>query len=605
MNKLLQIQQQAFQQFQTGNFSAAEVTCLNIIKQFPHQTETLHLLGLIYRQLNQPEKAYHFFTLCLKVNDKQSNVHLNFANFLIQINQIDQALLSYEKAHNLAPNNLDALYNWSLILNRKGQYEQAVITIKKAIELSNTQPQFYNVLGNALKNIEHYDDAITAFNAAIKLNPLDFFAWHNLGVTHRILGKPNEAINCYEKIKIAGESVAEYHFNLGCAFYDMNELNLAENSLEKAINLKPDYVMAHEALNTLYWEKSQKSKFLGTYNLYLKTNQQPTEAMIYSYSTQLIRSNNLPKAEEALNNGIKLFGKVPAFCHALATVYLRQNQQTNLAFDLLKTATNSTPNNVRYKIDLANILIKKEQYQQALIHLEQAISLAPNNQETWAYKGICWRLLKDERESWLNDYKQLISIQKISAPANYDNLEHFFATLKIFLRNLHVAKEQPLDQSVVGGSQTNGNLLLNSAPIIQELRTAINNNITSHLSTLTYDAEHPFLSRLTGNFNLSGCWSVLLNNKGYHTNHIHPDGWLSGPTYISVPDSIHEADPHKSGWVKFGETSLNLGDKEKIGLEHCPKEGECVFFPSFMWHGTNPTVTDEIRMTTPCDIQPI
>ena len=63
-------------------------------------------------------------------------------------------------------------------------------------------------------------------------------------------------------------------------------------------------------------------------------------------------------------------------------------------------------------------------------------------------------------------------------------------------------------------------------------------------------------------------------------------------------------DPKKAGWVKFGETSLNLGDRESIGIELCPQPGMSVLFPSYMWHGTYPVNTNEFRMTAPCDIMP-
>jgi len=595
--------QQAMRLFQAGNFSSSEMICQKILAEMPNQADTLHILALIYKQRKQYPIAEKYFIASIQ-KTKQANFFLNFANFYAQTNRAQLAVNNYEQAFKLSPLNLDVLYNWSLTLNALGNYQSAIDTISKAIKINSNSPQFYNVLGNAYKNKKQYDKAINAFNDAIGINPTDFFAWHNLGLSYRILGKPDKAITCYNKVQANGEKIPEFHFNLGCAYYDLGKLTYAETSLKKAIELRPNYVLAHEALNSLYWENSQKDNFLESYNLYMKSNQQPSETMYFSLAAQLILSKRHTEATDILNSAIQRYGSKPNFCHALATIYIKEGINHDDSYKLIQTAINIAPNNPRYRIDMANILIHQGEYIEALKHLDFALEIAPLNQEIWGYKGICWRLLEDERAHWLNNYNKFVSIQKITAPDNYDNLEHFIIELRAFLTKLHTSNQQPLDQSVIRGSQTSGNLLLNSAPIIQQLKAAINDNAKKYIASLPTDPSHPFLSRVRSEFNFAGCWSVLFNKKGFHTNHVHPQGWISGPTYINVPKTIIADDPKKSGWVHFGETSLNLGDKEEKALEHCPQEGECIFFPSYMWHGTNPTITDETRMTASCDIQP-
>jgi len=595
--------QQAMAFFQSGDLSSAELLCRKVLSSISTQKDALHILALIYKQKQQYSEAEKYFIASTK-NSTQANFFLNFANFYAQTNRAESAVVNYEKAHKLNSNNLDALYNWALTLNQLGKYKLAITIINKAILLNDKLAQFHNVLGNAYKNLEQYEEAISAFNNAITASPLDFYAWHNLGVTYRIMGKPEKSVSCYHKVMSAGANIPEFHFNLGCAYYDLADIKQAEKALKQAIKLRPNYVMAHEAINNLYWENSQKNDFLQSYNLYMKENQQPSESMCFSHAAQLILSKRLAEATEVLKSAIKCHGEQANFCHALATIYIKEKINQNDSFKLIDKALKTEPNNVRYRIDMANILIRQREYIDALKHLDFALEISPLNQEIWGYKGICWRLLKDEREQWLNNYDDFVVVQKIAPPDNYDNLEHFISELKVFLVNLHNSTQQPLDQSVMGGSQTSGNLLLNSAPIIQQLKTAIFNNAQKYINNLPSDPTHPFLGRIKNEFSISGCWSVLLNKKGYHTNHLHPEGWLSGPTYISIPESIKPNDVKKSGWVHFGETSLELGEREYKAVEHCPQEGDGVFFPSYMWHGTNPTITDETRMTTPCDIQP-
>jgi len=254
--------QQAMAFFQSGDLSSAELLCHKVLRSTSTQADALHMLALIYKQKQQYAEAEKYFIASTK-NSTQANFFLNFANFYAQTNRAESAVVNYEKAHNLNSSNLDTLYNWALILNQQGKYRLAITIIDKAIALNDKLAQFHNVLGNAHKNLEHYDEAINAFNDAIIASPTDFYAWHNLGVTYRIIGKPKEAISCYHKVMSAGASIPEFHFNLGCAYYDLAEIKQAEKALKQAIQLRPNYVMAHEAINNLYWENSQKKEFLA------------------------------------------------------------------------------------------------------------------------------------------------------------------------------------------------------------------------------------------------------------------------------------------------------------------------------------------------------
>jgi uncharacterized protein (TIGR02466 family) len=604
MKNLLPELQKIMTAFQAGNLSLAEASCQQILMQYPEQADALHLLALVSKKNNQYQKAEQFFIRSLKSNINNASVHLNFANFLTLNDRKLEAKKSYQSAISLAPNNIDALYNYSLLLNQLSDYKQAINIINKAIHLNDKLAAFYNVLASAYKNLKQFNQAIIHFKTALTLQPNDFFAWHNLGVTYRSFSEPKKAIECYKNILIVGEKIPELHFNIGCAYYDIGELKKAELSLKTAIKLRPDYVMAHETINNLFWENSLQNKFLASYHLYLKDANQPSEDMYFSFIAQLILSKNTEQAIDSVQQAITRFGPKAKFCHALATLYLKNGIKHDKSTALIAEAIKQDPNNSRFRIDIANIFIQQENYLEALQHLDIALQTSPLNQEIWAFKGICWRLLNDEREQWLNNYQELVGIQKIIAPKQYDNLEHFMFELKDFLTNLHNTTRQPLDQSIIQGSQTTGNLLLNKSPIIQQLKAAVNTAATNYIKALPKDNTHPFLSRIQPSFDISGCWSVLLKKQGYHTNHVHPDGWLSGPTYISVPDDISPNDPQKSGWIKFGETSLKLDSREHVGLEHCPEEGDCVFFPSYMWHGTHPTKSNSIRMTTSCDIKP-
>ena len=69
-----------------------------------------------------------------------------------------------------------------------------------------------------------------------------------------------------------------------------------------------------------------------------------------------------------------------------------------------------------------------------------------------------------------------------------------------------------------------------------------------------------------------------------------------------MPASITEDDPERQGWVKFGESGLDLGpEREIIAKAVRPVPGLVALFPSYTWHGTFRFYSDEYRMTAPFD----
>jgi len=220
------------------------------------------------------------------------------------------------------------------------------------------------------------------------------------------------------------------------------------------------------------------------------------------------------------------------------------------------------------------------------------------NAEVWAYAGTAWRLAGDPRSEWLEGDSRLVSV--IDLTETLPPLESLASTL----RSLHVAKGEYLDQSVRGGTQTDGPLFSRIDPVIRGLRKSIVEAVEAHVAQLPPpDSNHPTLRhRRDRRIRFAGSWSVRLRSGGRHSNHVHPLGWISSALYISLPSRTAE-EPEDAGWLTLGQPDGKLG----IGLEPWrkiePKVGQLVLFPSMMWHGTLPFAEGE-RLTVAFDVAP-
>jgi hypothetical protein len=113
---------------------------------------------------------------------------------------------------------------------------------------------------------------------------------------------------------------------------------------------------------------------------------------------------------------------------------------------------------------------------------------------------------------------------------------------------------------------------------------------------------HPLFGRKSGGFTYAGSWSCRLASSGYHTNHVHPQGWISSAYYAALPGSIGAGD--RQGWISFGQSNLNLGPRDRAFGAAQPLVGRLVLFPSYMWHGTVPFTGEAPRLTVAFDVVP-
>ena len=203
--------------------------------------------------------------------------------------------------------------------------------------------------------------------------------------------------------------------------------------------------------------------------------------------------------------------------------------------------------------------------------------------ELWAYASTAWRLAGDPRSEWLEGDPRLVSVTDVT------ELLPPLPTLASTLRSLHVARGEYLDQSVRGGTQTDGPLFSRIDPVIRELRKAIVTAVEKHIAQLPPpDSGHPMLRhRRDRRVRFSGSWSVRLRSGGRHSNHVHPLGWISSALYVALPPRT-PGEPEDSGWLTLGEPDGLLGiellalakDRTQAGAA-CP-----VSFDDVAWHAS-------------------
>lgn len=213
----------------------------------------------------------------------------------------------------------------------------------------------------------------------------------------------------------------------------------------------------------------------------------------------------------------------------------------------------------------------------------------------WPYLSLCWRLRGDERAAWLDAPGTFIRAYDLDFGGALDHL----ATT---LRTLHTRSATFIEQSVRGGTQTDGNLFLHHDPAIQSVRAKVRAAVADYVANLPPpDPAHPLLGAPRGDILFEGSWSVRLSAQGFHACHTHSRGWISSALYVALPKADAMGSP-PAGWLSFGTPPPELGLDLKPYAQIEPRAGRLVLFPSTMWHGTVPFDGDE-RLSIAFDVR--
>jgi tetratricopeptide (TPR) repeat protein len=245
----------------------------------------------------------------------------------------------YESALSIAPRNPDALHLLGVAVSDRGQPEQGIQSIQRAIRERPNTPMFYISLGDILQQQGQIHDALANYDIAISIRPDLDIANNNRGNALRKIGLNNEAIASFSDAIALNSSYFVAFNNRGLAFLAGDQPSLALDDFDRAIALSPTYSAAHsnrcvalrklgrfaEALQSIkhavslqpnssdflinlantHLDLGQIDDALATYDLAIELK--PGSAEVYNNMGNALRSfNRLTEAIEALRRAIEI-----------------------------------------------------------------------------------------------------------------------------------------------------------------------------------------------------------------------------------------------------------------------------------------------------------
>lgn len=564
----------------------------------PANPAAWHLAGVIRRRTGDLAGSIAALRQTIAAGQPGAEVWNSLGLALEEAGQTQEALDAFEQATTREPDYAAGLTNRARLLCQTGEHRRAETSLRDALQRQPHSVGLLNSLGATLLDAGRADEAEPVYRKALTLQPDNRVATIRLGQALRETGQAKAAVQLFRDSQPRLGGTPEFIEAMAGALTENGEWRAAEDQLEQLCNQVPGYFQGHRALVRLGREYGSKKDCYRSFRTLAQ--QWPRESLIWHHWLSILLQyrdySDLLTVSETAAASIGDTEQV-LFSRAIALGELGRAGEAEAIFQRLERSP--MDGTQTYLCARARNAIRLHDGARAERFAAQAAAQDSLDQFALAYLGLAWRLLGDEREFWLHDYDR--HAQQI-ALTGYDTSERL-EEVRGVLRDLHRARHHPPDQSLRGGTQTEGALFLRSHPVIRQLRDAIRETVLAYVSGLPDDETHPYYRRKQAGVRFTGSWSVRLTEAGFHIAHIHQAGWISSALHLVVPP-VKVGEPDNAGALVLGEppAELELGLPPRRTVR--PKEGHLVLFPSSMWHGTVPFEGGSERLTVAFDVVP-
>ncbi|XP_054655852.1 protein O-mannosyl-transferase TMTC1 [Dunckerocampus dactyliophorus] len=264
-----------------GKEKEAEILLKDSISFGPHFADAYSSLASLYADQKRFAEANEKYLKGIENCPDSSDLHNNYGVFLVDTGKEELAAAHYHQAINLKPVHYVAMVNLGRLLRSSSKNKEAEFWYKRALQVTR-KVEILVPLGALYYNTGNYDEALQVYREAVSLQPENTDIWLALAqvlamaghtkeaekMTRNIISREDRCIECYrllssmyskhgnhtealEALNMALQQNpsdltvrAELYFSKGNQLREMNQLDLAFESYQLAVELKPDQSQA-------------------------------------------------------------------------------------------------------------------------------------------------------------------------------------------------------------------------------------------------------------------------------------------------------------------------------------------------------------------------
>ena len=374
-----------------GHLPEAKALYVDILKKAPQHFDSLHLLGVIALQNQNPLAAVRLIGMAIGQAPGVAEFHSNLGLALKELSRWDEALASLDQSVRLNPASAPAHFNRGIILQGLQKPELALACFKKASAFDPNYAQAHFHLGLTLQQLQRPDLALESYDRALACQPRDARTHFNKGVAQQSLGDFVASVQCYDQAIDCEPGYTEAHFNRGVALHQLRNLDAAMASYAEVLKLQPKHAQALSNLGVAQQDLGQLDMALDSYRRALAIKPDYAEAH-YNLGLALKRCGHLDAAIESYDRAIALHPGY-AEAHAGRGHALQEQLAYAAAIESYDLALRLRPDYVEAHSNRGVALEKLQHYGAAIDSFDLAIALQPDYAEAHYNRGVALKAL--------------------------------------------------------------------------------------------------------------------------------------------------------------------------------------------------------------------
>jgi superkiller protein 3 len=371
---------------------------IQLTNDFPNDAEAFFLLGLVYRNQGNSEKAIMCWERCVKLDPNHIKAYHGMGDVALDKGEYERAVELWQRVLEIDP-KLPGVYNsLASALMCMGKAEEAVKAFQKDIEISGQSVHSQFMLGKQYQLLKEYEKAGKCYETVIKMAPGYTQAYHGLATVYAMLGEKGKARGFMETFRnlkdeemkalkerdsrsndlaSVHQAVAQAHTDIGQLYYLRRSSAKAEQLLQRAATLDAKQTGCRILLTELYQQDGRVIPALQLHEQLVMI--EPHNAVHHSNVGILsIQLQRFDRAEKAFRKVIELNPKQSFGYHYLAYLYLKMNRKLPEAGKLAEKAVALEKTGENFFI-LSWACNVNGDRASAMSAIQQAIRLEPGN----------------------------------------------------------------------------------------------------------------------------------------------------------------------------------------------------------------------------------
>lgn len=234
-----------------GNLQAAKASLELALEIDAHSVDAHFALGNVLRVIGEMQAAERAYLKAIELDRQHQKSHFNLGLVYHMAGNLNKALASYDEALGINPGYSDALNNKGNVLKALGDLQGAYKCYSDAATIKPSATTYYNI-GLLLQMLGRTEDAVEAYQCAVKYNANYSEAWTGLGFALHKQGSYMQAVEAYKKALALTPDNPEVWNSLGITYKKLKLLEPAIECFARAVSIQPDF---SDALGSLVQNK--------------------------------------------------------------------------------------------------------------------------------------------------------------------------------------------------------------------------------------------------------------------------------------------------------------------------------------------------------------